>query len=1093
MVYNFHIKKIIDLLLKLLLVVLMVALLALAGALYWLSSESGKAFVQDQTENQLSKSLGYKVRAQGVSFHLPLIAKIEQVSLLDAQGVWLKTNDLSISFLPTFNIKKHLIFRKIAANKLVVSRIPEINISNTKGTGNLDISVQKINIDELIITNAITQLKEDLISSFMGSVNWLSSSKKVAFETLITAKKPVLGFQEISLNSTGSFLLSEDLFTLTSMSLSSPNLNISGNGTLNISTNALTATICTDKMDVSNWRKNMSGVLQADAIISGTIQSPIIKTTLHLHDAMYLKQTIPDITTNIISKKDAQKWSGDINIILSEHDKATMQYEWIDNILKLDSISGKYLNNKLKGSLFIDRKTAIMEGKLYAQIPSIEKFHNYIPNSFYGSAEIFVKLSSRKIKQAQAASVRLNFKNIALEQVRASSMQTQIEFDDLWDSIPNFIKITSSNIFFNNIFADKASFILFRDNNKWTARIDATGGSLKQFHISSVGDINFISKNNWYFKIASLQGYYQNIPFSSKTKITTQKQEDKFILTMPDLVIGRGRCSMDIKQKNEVINVTVKGKDIPLQELWKDKSEIFSNSRANINLNISGDVQSSKLELQTDFINMKLNSSPQLSHIKSHVILHNGKAIINAIIMENSKINSRIDLNLPAHFSLNPIKLSLDKTMPIEGTVNMALNSSKLLELFLSPEHSVKSDIKGKIKISGNLNSPQFLGNISLKNGSYNYLPMQINLNKTTLLLNFNNRSINLTNFHAEDAKGNKIISKGKVSFTNFRQYEYNLNFATKNFELLNHPRVYGIISGNITVAGNDKAGKISGVLQSNLIEIRLPERIIQNIPELNIVATIPNNYFQQTTRGYTRKPYIMALNIGVKADRKVFIRGWGLDVELQGQLSLRGTTSDPEISGKFNSIRGRYEEFGKKLYLKKAELLFEGRVPPSPFLNIIGSITQSDVEIKVILTGSVKNPLLRIESIPIMPQEDVLSILLFGKTTAKITPIQVIQLAASIKKLLGKGGGTIDPLDKIRNLFGVDNISVTNSTVNDDTTIGIGKYIGNKVYFEVEKGIQAGSEKAHVEIEISPHIFIESDTSTTSESNLGINWKYEY
>jgi len=236
-----------------------------------------------------------------------------------------------------------------------------------------------------------------------------------------------------------------------------------------------------------------------------------------------------------------------------------------------------------------------------------------------------------------------------------------------------------------------------------------------------------------------------------------------------------------------------------------------------------------------------------------------------------------------------------------------------------------------------------------------------------------------------------------------------------------------------------------------------------------------------------------MVLNIGVKADRKVFVRGWGLDVELQGKLSLRGTTSDPEISGKFNSIRGRYEEFGKKLYLKKAELLFEGKVPPSPFLNIIGSITQSDVEIKIILTGSVKNPLLRIESIPIMPQEDVLSILLFGKTTTKITPIQVMQLAVSLKKLLGKGGSTIDPLDKIRNLFGVDNISVTNSTVNDDTTIGVGKYIGNKVYFEVERGIQAGSEKAHVEIEISPHIFIESDTNTSSESNLGINWKYEY
>ncbi len=1093
MTYNFHIKKIVDLLLKLLSVVLMVVLLALAGALYWLSSESGKAFIQDQTENQLSKSLGYKVRAQGISFDLPFIAKIEQVSLLDAQGVWLKINDLSVGLLPTFNIKKHLIFSKITANKLVVSRVPEINVSNNKDTGNLDISVQKINIDELIIIKSITQLKEDLISSFMGSVNWLSSSKKVAFETLVTAKRPLLGFQKISLNSTGNFLLNEDLLTVTSMNLSSPNLNIFGNGALNISTNALTATLRTDKIDVSNWIKNMSGGLQADAIVSGTIQSPIIKTTLHSYDATYLKHIIPDMTTNITSEKNAQKWSGNINIVLSEHDKATMRYEWFDTMLKLDNISGNYLNSKLKGSLLIDRNTTIMEGKLYAQIPSIEKFHNYIPNSFYGSAEISVKLSSRKITQIQTASVKLNFKNIELEQVKALSVQTQIEFDDLWNSIPNFIKIKSTNIFFNNIIVDKASFTSLRDNDKWTTQIDATGGSLKQFHIATIGDVNFISKNNWYFKIASLQGYYQNIPFSSKTKIATQKQGDIFILTMPNLVIGRGRCAIDIKQKDEVIDATVKGKNIPLYELWADKSEIFNNSKANINLNISGDIQSPKLELQAEFINMKLNSSLQLSNIESHVMLHNGKAIINTIVRDNSKINSRIDLNLPAHFSLNPLKLSLDKTAPIEGSVNMALNSAKLLELFLSPEHIIKGDIKGKIKISGNLNSPQFFGNISLKNGSYNYLPMQINLNKITLALNLNNRSINLTNFHAEDAKGNKIISKGKVNFTNFRQYEYNLNLATKKFELLNHPRFYGIISGNITVAGNDKAGEIRGTLQSDLIEIRLPERIIQNIPELNIVATIPNNSSKLTTLGSTQKPYIMALNIGIRADRKVFIRGLGLDAELQGKLSLRGTTSDLEISGKLNSIRGRYEEFGKNLYLKKAELLFEGKVPPSPFLNIIGSITQSDVEIKVILTGSVKNPLLRIESIPIMPQEDVLSLLLFGKTATKITPIQVIQLAASLKKLLGKGGSIIDPLGKIRNLFGVDNISVTNNTVNDDTTIGVGKYIGNKVYFEVERGIQAGSEKAHVEIEISPRIFIESDTSATSESSLGINWKYEY
>ena len=86
-----------------------------------------------------------------------------------------------------------------------------------------------------------------------------------------------------------------------------------------------------------------------------------------------------------------------------------------------------------------------MEGRLYTEIPSIEVFHQYIPNSFYGSMRISVQLSSRKNRQVQAASVNLDFKNMELEQVKASSVQTQIEFDDLWNTIPNFVKITSSN------------------------------------------------------------------------------------------------------------------------------------------------------------------------------------------------------------------------------------------------------------------------------------------------------------------------------------------------------------------------------------------------------------------------------------------------------------------------------------------------------------------------------------------------------------------------------------------------------------------------------------------------------------------------
>ena len=52
--------------------------------------------------------------------------------------------------------------------------------------------------------------------------------------------------------------------------------------------------------------------------------------------------------------------------------------------------------------------------------------------------------------------------------------------------------------------------------------------------MSTSGYLNFISKNNWYLELSSLQGYYQNILFNSKTKIITQKKEDNFIFSIPN-------------------------------------------------------------------------------------------------------------------------------------------------------------------------------------------------------------------------------------------------------------------------------------------------------------------------------------------------------------------------------------------------------------------------------------------------------------------------------------------------------------------------------------------------------------------------------
>jgi translocation and assembly module TamB len=131
------------------------------------------------------------------------------------------------------------------------------------------------------------------------------------------------------------------------------------------------------------------------------------------------------------------------------------------------------------------------------------------------------------------------------------------------------------------------------------------------------------------------------------------------------------------------------------------------------------------------------------------------------------------------------------------------------------------------------------------------------------------------------------------------------------------------------------------------------------------------------------------------------------------------------------------------------------------------------------------------------MPQDEVIAMLLFGKSPQDITPIQAIMLANSINKLRKGGKSLFDPVEATRNLIGVDTISIDSEETDNGqgVTVGVGKYIHEKVYIEVERGNNPAKPwKGNVEVEILPNVNIES--STGGDSGLGgieVKWKHDY
>ena len=221
-------------------------------------------------------------------------------------------------------------------------------------------------------------------------------------------------------------------------------------------------------------------------------------------------------------------------------------------------------------------------------------------------------------------------------------------------------------------------------------------------------------------------------------------------------------------------------------------------------------------------------------------------------------------------------------------------------------------------------------------------------------------------------------------------------------------------------------------------------------------------------------------------------MRGRGVNTLLAGNLRISGNASNPNIFGELRSVRGRYQEFGKLLTVKEGILTFNGPISPSPYLNIVGATLVGDTEIRLILGGAIFTPDIRIESTPSLSQQDALSLLLFGKNPDSISPGQAIGLANGMRKLSGNGGG-FDPVGLGRKILGVDDISIKEDDNTESSYVGVGKYLTDKVYLEIEQGNEAFGTKTKIEVELTPKISLEAITGEKGNSSFGINWRVNY
>jgi translocation and assembly module TamB len=131
--------------------------------------------------------------------------------------------------------------------------------------------------------------------------------------------------------------------------------------------------------------------------------------------------------------------------------------------------------------------------------------------------------------------------------------------------------------------------------------------------------------------------------------------------------------------------------------------------------------------------------------------------------------------------------------------------------------------------------------------------------------------------------------------------------------------------------------------------------------------------------------------------------------------------------------------------------------------------------------------------SIPVLPEDEILSNLLFGASVRDLSAFQLAELATALASFSGGGEG-LNVLAGARKGLGLDNLSITSDPDKETgALIAGGKYLTRDVYLEIETATATGETITRLLYDITRRFRAESEVSQKAGSSLKIKWFWDY
>ena len=318
---------------------------------------------------------------------------------------------------------------------------------------------------------------------------------------------------------------------------------------------------------------------------------------------------------------------------------------------------------------------------------------------------------------------------------------------------------------------------------------------------------------------------------------------------------------------------------------------------------------------------------------------------------------------------------STKNSLNLKAKANLQLH---IMQIFFPFLDELSGTANVQTSISGRFDKPEILGTGSLDNGFIKLKAFPHAFEKVTARAQFSQTKVIVSDVKGALA-GGSFSGEGNLSIVALQNLPmvFKSHFDNVTVNVPENIRSSG--SGDIVISGSWFPFTLSGNYHVN------NGLVTKEFTDGNIGQnTKQSSYLPKMLLQSAFDP--LTLNLQVILENPLPVKNSLMDGSVNGSIYLKGSPSSPNISGKIGIEHGAKISFRDKSFdVASGVVNFNDPKEINPEFFITAQAHVLDYDVNLTLQGNAKNPVVRLDSLPPLPYQDIVSLLALGITSGNL------------------------------------------------------------------------------------------------------------